>query len=75
MIGVSTLVQVTLGHKLTMVSGPNIIPSLAIMSAFTVGGREYSLLSLDAYIIAGIIVALIGLVNVFRVGHILLESF
>lgn len=65
MIGISTLVQVTLGHKLSMVSGPNIIPSLAIMSAFAVGGREYALLSFNAYIIAGIIVAVLGLLNVF----------
>lgn len=65
MIGVSTLIQVLFGHKLSMVSGPNIIPSLAIMSAFAVGGREYALMSFNAYIIAGIIVAILGLLNVF----------
>lgn len=65
MIGITTLVQATLGHKLSMVSGPNIIPSFAIMSAFAVGGREYALLSFNAYIIAGIIVAILGLLNVF----------
>src|SRR5699024_5197181 len=37
MIGVSTLVQVTMGYRLSMISGPNIIPSFAIMSAFAVG--------------------------------------
>lgn len=65
MIGISTLIQATLGHRLSMVSGPNIIPSLAIMSAFAVGGQEYALLSFNAYIIAGIIVAVLGLLNVF----------
>ncbi len=64
-IGISTLAQVTLGHKLSMVSGPNIIPSLAIMSAFAVGGKEYALLSFNAYIIAGVFVAILGLLNVF----------
>lgn len=60
MIGVSTLVQAAWGHKLAMVSGPNIIPSLAIVAAFAVGGKEYALHSFNAYIIAGIIVAVIG---------------
>lgn len=60
MIGISTLVQVLRGHRLSMISGPNIIPSLAIMSAFWVGGKEYALQSFNAYIIAGIVVAIIG---------------
>lgn len=60
MIGVCTLIQVLSGHKFAMVSGPNIIPSLAIVAAFTVGGKEYALQSFNAFIIAGIIVAIIG---------------
>jgi len=60
MIGVSTLIQVLTGHKLAMVSGPNIIPSLAIVAAYTVGGKEYALQSFNAYIIAGIVVAILG---------------
>jgi xanthine/uracil permease len=60
MIGISTLVQTLAGHRLSMVSGPNIIPSLAIMAAFTVGGREYALMSFNAYIVAGLVVALLG---------------
>lgn len=59
-IGISTLVQVCAGHKLSMVCGPNIIPSLAIVAAFSVGGKEYALQSFNAYIIAGIIVAILG---------------
>jgi len=64
MIGVSTLIQVLAGHQLSMVSGPNIIPSLAIVSAFAIGGKEYALQSFNAYIIAGIIVAILGLIGV-----------
>lgn len=60
MIGVSTLVHVLSGHKLSMVSGPSVIPSLAIVSAFAIGGKEYALHSFNAYIIAGLIVAILG---------------
>lgn len=60
MIGVCTLIQVLSGHKFAMVSGPNVIPSLAIVAAYTVGGKEYALQSFNAYIIAGIIVAILG---------------
>ena len=60
MIGVCTLAQVLAGHRLSMVSGPNIIPSLAIVAAFTIGGKEYALQSFNAYIIAGIVVAILG---------------
>lgn len=60
MIGVSTLVQAAAGHRLSMVSGPNIIPSLAVVAAFAVGGREYALQSFNAYILAGLVVAALG---------------
>ena len=60
MVGVCTLVQVMAGHKFAMVSGPNIIPSLAIVAAVAVGGREYALQAFNAYIIAGIGVAILG---------------
>lgn len=59
-IGISTLLQVLVGHRLSMVSGPNIIPSLAIVAAGAVGGKEYALQSFNAYIIAGLIVAVLG---------------
>lgn len=64
MIGISTLIQVVSGHKLSMISGPNIIPSLAIVAVFGVGGKEYALQSFNAYIIAGIIVAILGGVGI-----------
>lgn len=60
MIGVSTLIQTLAGHRLSMVSGPNIIPSLAIVAAYSIGGKEYALQSFNAYIIAGIVVAVLG---------------
>ncbi len=60
MIGICTLVQAATGHRFAMVSGPNIIPSLAIVAAYVVGGQEYALLSFNAYIIAGIVVAILG---------------
>lgn len=60
MIGIATLVQTLAGHRLSMVSGPNIIPSLAIVAAFAVGGKDFALQSFNAYIIAGIVVALLG---------------
>lgn len=34
-IGLSTLIQAYFGHRMAMVSGPNIILSLAIVAAFT----------------------------------------
>ncbi|MCR3956750.1 MAG: purine/pyrimidine permease [Gudongella sp.] len=64
-LGVSTLMQTIFGHRLSMISGPNIIPSLAIVSAYAVGGESYALLSFNAYIIAGIVVAILGFLNVF----------
>ncbi len=60
MIGLATLLQTVMGHRFAMVSGPNIIPSLAIVAAFTVGGAEYGFQSFNAYIFAGVIVALLG---------------
>ena len=66
MIGVSTLIQVLAGHKLSMVSGPNIIPSVAIVAAFSIGGKENALAAFNAYIIAGVIVAVIGALGWFR---------
>ncbi|MGO1468514.1 MAG: uracil-xanthine permease family protein [Tissierella sp.] len=60
MIGVSTLIQAVMGYRLSMISGPNIITSLAIVAAMSVGGREYALLSFNAFIVAGVIVAILG---------------
>ncbi len=65
MIGVSTLIQVLAGHRLAMISGPNIIPSIAIVAAFTIGGKENALMAFNAYIIAGLVVAVIGALGLF----------
>lgn len=64
MIGVSTLCQLMLGHRFTMVSGPNVIPSLAIVSALQVANKEYALLSFNAQAIAGVIVAILGALGI-----------
>jgi len=68
MIGVSTLLQLMLGHRFTMVSGPNVIPSLAIMSTMQVAGKDYALMSFNAQAIAGIIVAVLGALGI--IGYI-----
>lgn len=61
-IGISTLLQAWLGHRMAMVHGPNVIPSLAIVAAFAAGGEAYALQSFAAQAIAGIImVALVYL--------------
>ena len=65
MIGVSTLIQVLAGHRLSMISGPNIVPSLAILAAFSIGGKENALMAFNAYIIAGLLVAVIGALGLF----------
>lgn len=63
MIGVTTFIQAYFGHQLAMITGPNIIPSFAIVAAFAIGGKEYALLSFNAYIVAGIIVFVLGVVG------------
>lgn len=68
MIGLSTLVQTYLGHRFAMVSGPNVIPSLAIIAALGVGGREYALMSFNAQAIAGIVVAALGAAGI--IGYV-----
>lgn len=68
MIGVSTLLQLILGHRFTMVSGPNVIPSLAIVSAMQVVSRDYALMSFNAQAIAGIVVAILGALGI--IGYI-----
>src|SRR5215469_13870584 len=61
-IGVSTLLQAWLGHRMAMVHGPNVIPSLAIVAAFAAGGETYALQSFTAQALSGIIiVALVAL--------------
>ena len=64
MIGVSTLVQASCGHRFAMATGPNIIPSTAIMVAFTLGGRELAYEAMNAYIFAGFFVALLGALGI-----------
>ena len=55
-IGLSTLLQAWFGHRMAMVHGPNVIPSLAIVAAFVAGGEAYALQSFTAQAIAGVII-------------------
>lgn len=66
MIGLATLAQAWLGHRMAMLSGPNIIPSLAIVAAFSAGGLGYALQSFNALIIGGAIVGVIALLGWIR---------
>lgn len=65
-IGISSLVQVLIGHQMAMVAGPNVIPSLAIVAAFTAGGLDYALQSFLAQAIAGVIIGIIALLGAIR---------
>lgn len=65
-IGVSTLLQAWFGHRMAMVSGPNVIPSLAIVAAYSAGGIDYALQSFLAQAIAGVIIAILALIGVVK---------
>lgn len=62
-IGLSTAVQAAAGHRFAMVSGPNIIPSLAIVAALVVS-REYALQAFTAQAISGVIIVLLAVTGV-----------
>jgi xanthine/uracil permease len=63
-IGLSTFIQVWKGHKMAMVSGPNVIPSLAIVAAITAGGIEYAKHAFMAQAIAGAIIVVFALMGI-----------
>jgi xanthine/uracil permease len=65
-IGVSTLLQAWLGHRMAMVHGPNVIPSLAIVAAYTAGGENYALQSFTAQAISGVIITALVLLGAVR---------
>lgn len=65
-IGISTLIQALLGHKMAMVAGPNVIPSFAIVAAFTAGGMDYALHSFMAQAIAGVIIGIIAITGLIK---------
>lgn len=67
-IGLSTLLQAWLGHRMAMVHGPNVIPSLAIVAALAAGGETYALQSFTAQALSGIII--LGLVALGAVRYI-----
>ena len=65
-IGLATLLQAWLGHRMAMVSGPNVIPSLAIVAAFSAGGLDYALQSFAAQAIAGLVIAILVFAGAIR---------
>lgn len=65
-IGVSTLLQAWIGHRMAMVSGPNVIPSLAIVAAYGAGGLEYAQQAFMAQAIAGLIILVLVLSGLVR---------
>jgi xanthine/uracil permease len=66
MIGLSTLLQAWMGHRMAMVHGPNVIPSLAIVAAFAAGGEAYALQSFTAQAIAGLIIVALVYIGAVR---------
>jgi xanthine/uracil permease len=58
-IGLSTLLQAWRGHRMAMVSGPNVIPSFAIVAAFTAAGETYALQSFAAQALAGVLLVVV----------------
>ncbi len=60
-IGLSTLLQAWLGHRMAMVSGPNVIPSLAVVAAIVAGGKAYAQHAFMAQVIAGIVITALAL--------------
>ena len=67
-MGVSTLVQASIGHKLGAMSAPSAVPLLAVLSVVSLAGREYGFQAYNAFIIAGIIVAILGFTGI--IGYI-----
>lgn len=65
-IGISTLIQALAGHKMAMVSGPNIIVSLAIVAAYSAGGKEYAQQAFLAQAISGIVIGIIALLGLIK---------
>jgi len=65
-IGVSTLLQAWLGHRMAMVHGPNVIPSLAIVAAYAAGGQAYALQAFTAQALSGIIIVAVVALGAVR---------
>jgi xanthine/uracil permease len=65
-IGVSTLLQAWLGHRMAMVHGPNVIPSLAIVAAYAAGGEAYALQAFTAQALSGIIIVAVVALGAVR---------
>jgi NCS2 family nucleobase:cation symporter-2 len=65
-IGVSTLLQSWLGHRMGMLSGPNVIPSFAIVAAFASGGKEYAFEAITAQVLTGLLTVVLVYLGAVR---------
>jgi NCS2 family nucleobase:cation symporter-2 len=65
-IGLSTLTQAWFGHRMAMLSGPNVIPSFAIVAAFAAGGKDYALHAFTAQALTGPLVVLLVYFGMLR---------
>jgi xanthine/uracil permease len=65
-IGLSTLLQAWQGHRMAMVSGPNVIPSFAIVAAFTSAGESYALQTFAAQALAGVLILVLVYLGAVR---------
>ncbi|HZJ76946.1 MAG TPA: solute carrier family 23 protein [Oscillospiraceae bacterium] len=67
-MGVSTLIQASVGHRLGAMSAPSAVTLIATLSIVSLSGIEYGFQAYNAFIIAGIVVAILGATGV--IGHI-----
>ena len=65
-IGLSTLLQAWLGHRMAMVSGPNVIPSFAIVAAYAAAGESYALQMFAAQAVAGVLLVILVYLGAVR---------
>lgn len=67
-MGVSTLIHASVGHKLGAMSAPSAVTLLSVLSIVSLAGREYGFQAYNAFIIAGVVVAILGYTGV--IGYI-----
>ncbi len=67
-MGVSTLIHASVGHRLGAMSAPSAITLIATLSIVSLSGVEYGFQAYNAFIISGIVVAILGATGV--IGHI-----
>lgn len=68
-MGISTLVQASVGHRMGAMSAPNVVTLLAVLSIVNSLGKEQGFQAYNAFMIAGIIVAILGYMGVIGKIH------